>query len=57
MKMLLKKFSSFRTSLVLLASLIIMLAGATFIEKYYGTEAARRLVYHSPALFTILIIL
>lgn len=56
MKKLLKKFSSFKTSLVLLAALIIMLAGATFIEKYYGTEAARRLVYHSPALFTILIL-
>ena len=56
MKKLLKKLSSFKTSLVLLAALIIMLAGATFIEKYYGTEAARRLVYHSPVLFTILIL-
>lgn len=43
-------------SLILLSVLMIMLAGATFVEKYYGAAEARRLVYHSPALFMILML-
>lgn len=54
---LLKKFSSFRMSLILLATLMALLAGATFIEKYHGSAAARDMIYHSPVLFILLVLL
>ena len=44
-------------SLILLAIFASMLAGATLIEKYHGTVAAKDLIYHSPALFIILMLL
>lgn len=53
----LKKFSSFKTSMLLLAILIVLLAAAPVIEKYHGSETARDLIYHSPLLFLILILL
>ena len=53
----LKKFSSFSVSLILLAILMVLLAGATVIEKYHGSATARELVYHSPILFIVMILL
>lgn len=53
----LKKFSSFKTSIILLAILIVLLAGATVIERFQGPSSARDMIYHSPILFLVLILL
>lgn len=45
--------SSFTTTIVLLLLYAVVLATATFIEKYQGTPAAKALVYYSP-LFILL---
>lgn len=48
---------SFRATVVLLSLLMFMLACATFIEKFYGTSVARELVYHSPLLYVLFLLL
>ncbi|MDR1551930.1 MAG: hypothetical protein LBS69_00500, partial [Prevotellaceae bacterium] len=45
--------SSYITTIVLLIIYAIALAGATFIEKYYGTHTAKVLVYYSPVFFLL----
>lgn len=48
-----KLLSSSVTALVLLLVYAVVLAAATFIEKYHGTETAKILVYHSPLFFLL----
>lgn len=48
-----KLFSSFLMTIVLLTCYAILLATATVIEKYYGTEVAKTFIYYSPILFLI----
>jgi cytochrome c-type biogenesis protein CcsB len=43
--------SSYQTSILLLVLYAFLLAVATFIEKYYGTPAARTMIYYSPLFF------
>lgn len=40
--------SSYKTTIVLLLLYAAVMAAATFVEKYRGTEAAKLLVYYSP---------
>ncbi|MDR1161748.1 MAG: cytochrome c biogenesis protein ResB, partial [Tannerellaceae bacterium] len=42
---------SYRTTIVLLVIYALGLAAATFIEKYFGTVAAKMIVYYSPLFF------
>jgi len=46
--------SSPRTGLVLLAVFAAGMAAATFIEKGYGTDAARRWIYYNPVFFLLM---
>nr|WP_106830103.1 cytochrome c biogenesis protein CcsA [Parabacteroides pacaensis] len=39
---------STKTTIVLLFMYAIILAGATFLEKYHGTVAAKAMIYYSP---------
>ena len=48
---LLKLFSSYRTTCVLMVVYAICLAAATWIEKQGGTPAAKAWVYHAPWFF------
>jgi cytochrome c-type biogenesis protein CcsB len=48
---------SFRATVVLLSLLMLMLAGATFLEKFCGTSVAREFVYHSPILYVLFALL
>ena len=48
---------SFRATVVLLSLLMLMLASATFLEKFCGTSVAREFVYHSPLLYALFFIL
>ncbi|HHU95976.1 MAG: cytochrome c biogenesis protein CcsA [Bacteroidota bacterium] len=48
MERILKFFSSYRGTIVLLTIYAVGLASATFIEKTMGTEAAKMLIYYSP---------
>lgn len=50
---LLRFLSSYRTTLLLLMVYAVLSALATVIEKYYGTQVAKALVYYSP-LFLLL---
>lgn len=43
-------FSSFRTTVVLLVLYAVALAIATMVEKYWGTQVAKNLIYYSPLL-------
>jgi cytochrome c-type biogenesis protein CcsB len=45
--------SSYVTTIVLLIIYAISLAAATFIEKYYGTPVAKKLIYYSPVFFLL----
>jgi len=45
--------SSYITTIVLLSVYAILLATATFIEKYHGTMAAKAMVYYSPLFFLL----
>ncbi|MGL4519184.1 MAG: cytochrome c biogenesis protein CcsA [Phocaeicola sp.] len=54
MKTLLKRFfASYMSMVVLLTIYAVVLAIATFIEKYYGTPVAKAAVYHSPLFFLL----
>ena len=44
---------SFRATVLLLSLLMLMLASATFLEKFCGTAAAREIIYHSPLLYVL----
>ena len=48
-----KVFSSYVTMIVLLALYAISMAGATLIEKAYGTMLAKVLIYYSPLFFLL----
>ncbi|MDR1200245.1 MAG: cytochrome c biogenesis protein ResB, partial [Tannerellaceae bacterium] len=45
--------SSYLTTIVLLVIYALGLAIATFIEKYFGTIAAKMIVYYSPLFFLL----
>ncbi|MDH6312706.1 cytochrome c-type biogenesis protein CcsB [Parabacteroides sp. PFB2-10] len=53
MKNIEKLLSSYTTTIVLLVLYAIGLGGATFIEKYFDTLAAKNLVYYSPLFFLL----
>ena len=46
-------FSSFVTTIVLLLIYALCLAVATFLEKYFGTEVAKNVIYYSPIFFLL----
>ena len=46
-------FSSFRITVLLLVIYAIVLASATWIENVYGTLTAKALIYHSVAFFVL----
>jgi len=50
-------FSSATTMMVLLVLFAISLAGATWIEKEYGTMLAKVAIYYSPLFFLLLFLL
>ena len=45
--------SSYKTTIVLLLTYAEAMAIATFVEKDYGTEMAKKWVYYSPAFFLL----
>ena len=45
--------TSMRTAIILMGLYAIGLAGATFLEKYYGTVAAKAMIYYSPLFFLL----
>lgn len=49
--------SSYRATLFLLIAYAILLALATLIEKYYGTPAAKAIIYYSPLFFLLQLLL
>ena len=52
-----KWFSSFRMSVVLLVVYAMLLAVATWVEKYWGTPVAGRWIYRSPFLLFLQLLL
>jgi cytochrome c-type biogenesis protein CcsB len=48
-----KIVSSYITTVILLIVYATVLAGATFVEKYYGTQVAQKTVYYSPLFFLL----
>lgn len=52
-----KFFASLRLAVFLLASLALVFAAGTFIESAFGTEAAKLLIYRSPWMSLLLILL
>ena len=48
-----RALSTGKVAIILLVLYIVLMASATFIEKFYGTDTAKALVYYSP-LFIIL---
>lgn len=52
-----KLFASLRLAVFLLAALALAFATGTFLESAYGTEAARLLIYRSPWMSLLLILL
>lgn len=55
--MVVRLFSSFRTTIVLLVLYAVLLATATWIEKDYGTVIAKDLVYYSPFFFVLQVLM
>lgn len=51
MKKINRFLSSYLATIILLALYAFGLAGATFIEKYHGTDVAKSIIYHSPLFF------
>ncbi|MDR1372034.1 MAG: cytochrome c biogenesis protein ResB [Dysgonamonadaceae bacterium] len=49
--------SSYETTIALLAVFAASMATATFVEKFYGTEAAKTFIYYNPLFFILLILL
>lgn len=50
-------FSSFNAALLILIIYAVLLASATFVEKYYGTMVARDMFYHSPLMIFVQVLL
>ena len=44
---------SYKTTIALLLVYALSMGAATFVEKYWGTEAAKVFVYHSPLFFIL----
>ncbi|MDR0567083.1 MAG: cytochrome c biogenesis protein CcsA [Prevotellaceae bacterium] len=49
--------SSYKAAIALLAAYASGLAIATFIEKYWGTQAAKLIIYYSPVFFFLQLLL
>lgn len=45
--------ASTRTAIILMGIYALGLASATFLEKYYGTAAAKAMIYYSPLFFLL----
>ena len=45
--------TSMRTAIILMGMYAFGLAGATFLEKYHGTAAAKAMIYYSPLFFLL----
>ena len=45
--------ASMRTAIILMGIYALGLASATFLEKYYGTAAAKAMIYYSPLFFLL----
>ena len=45
--------TSMRTAIVLMGIYAFGLAAATFLEKYFGTVAAKAMIYYSPLFFLL----
>ncbi len=45
------------TSFMLVGAIIIIIASATFVEKWHGAELARDVIYHSPITITLWVLL
>lgn len=52
-----KFFASLKLAIFILATLISVLAAATFVESFHGADAARILIYESPWFAALLIVL
>ena len=48
-----ERMTSLRTGLLAMALYAMGLAGATFLEKYHGTAAAKAMIYYSPLFFLL----
>ncbi len=48
-----RTISSYITTIILLIIYAFLLAAATFIEKYFGTVAAKMTIYYSPLFFLL----
>jgi cytochrome c-type biogenesis protein CcsB len=48
---------SYKATIVMLALYALGLAIATFIEKYWGTDAAKIIIYYSPVFFVLQLLL
>lgn len=57
MNRIIRWLTSFRATVILLSLLMLMLAAATFLEKFCGTSQAREVVYHSPLLYVLFALL
>ena len=49
--------ASYKSAIVLLLIYALGLAIATFVEKYFGTQAAKLLIYYSPLFFLLQLLL
>lgn len=49
--------ASFRTTILLMVLYTVLLGSATWIEKLFGTQTAKDLVYHAPTLIVLQILL
>ena len=45
--------ASMRTAIILMGIYALGLASATYLEKYYGTAAAKAMIYYSPLFFLL----
>ncbi len=52
-----KFFASFKTTIVLLLVYAFIMAFATVLEKYHGSEAAKAMIYYSPFFILLQILL
>ncbi|MDR1561937.1 MAG: cytochrome c biogenesis protein ResB [Dysgonamonadaceae bacterium] len=49
--------ASYRTTVAMLAVFAVIMAIATFVEKFYGTTAAKVFFYYNPFFFILLLLL
>lgn len=50
-------FSSWKITLILLVHYVILLAAATFVEKWQGTAVAREAIYNNPLFYLLQLLL